>query len=55
MIRGALLDFFLSKGGPGGNLGFPTTDLQTLSSGATKATFEHGRVKCTAAGVCKTA
>lgn len=51
-LSGPLLDFFLSKGGPGGKLGFPTSDLQKLSSGATKATFEHGVVKCTAAGAC---
>ena len=54
-LSGALLDFFLSKGGPGGKLGFPTTDVQRLSGGATKAVFEHGFVKCTAAGVCKIA
>ena len=51
-LSGALLDFFLSKGGPGGKLGFPIADLHTLSSGATKASFEHGVVKCTAAGAC---
>jgi stage II sporulation protein D len=51
-LSGPLLDFFLAKGGPGGKLGFPTSDLQTLSSGATKATFEHGVVKCTTAGAC---
>lgn len=51
-LSGAVLDFFLAKGGPDGKLGFPTSDLQTLSNGATKATFEHGVVKCTAAGAC---
>ena len=54
-LSGPLLDFFLSKDGPGGKLGFPTTDVQRLSGGATKAVFEHGVVKCTAAGVCKIA
>lgn len=54
-LSGALLDFFLAKGGPSGTLGFPTTDLQKLSSGGAKAAFEHGVVKCTAAGVCKIA
>jgi SpoIID/LytB domain protein len=52
-LSGALLDFYLSKDGPSGKLGFPTADLKTLASGGTKATFEHGVVKCTAAEVCK--
>ena len=54
-LSGALLDFYLAKGGPSGKLGFPDSDLTTLANGATKARFERGVVKCTAAGSCKIA
>lgn len=52
-LFGALLDFFIQQGGPQGALGFPTSDVVRLDNGATKATFEHGTIVCTAAGACR--
>jgi SpoIID/LytB domain protein len=45
-IGGAVLQTYLDEGGPGGHLGFPTTDVRTLSGGARRARFEHGVITC---------
>lgn len=52
-LSGALLAFYVKKEGPGGHLGFPTSDVRTSSSGAARATFEHGRITCSKAGDCR--
>ncbi|MFM7718039.1 MAG: SpoIID/LytB domain-containing protein [Actinomycetota bacterium] len=49
-LSGPVLDFYLSKKGPRGELGFPTSDVRTLSNGATRARFEGGVVTCKPAG-----
>jgi stage II sporulation protein D len=51
-LHGFVLAYFVDQGGPGGHLGFPLTDVQQQSGGATKATFEGGTVTCTAGGSC---
>ncbi len=51
-ISGDVLAYYLDQGGPGGSLGFPTSDVRTLASGATRATFENGTITCTQAGSC---
>jgi stage II sporulation protein D len=53
LLSGALLDFYVAKGGPAGKLGFPVADQVKLSNGGTKAPFEHGTIRCTAAGDCQ--
>lgn len=51
-LSGDVLAFFLEKGGPGGKLGFPTSDVVTFDNGGTRATFEHGAIRCTPSGAC---
>ena len=52
-VSGAVLDFYVTQGGPGGSLGFPTSDTETGDDGRTTATFEHGKIVCPAgAGAC---
>jgi SpoIID/LytB domain protein len=51
-LWGPVLDFYLSKGGPGGKLGFPTSDVRTLASGKLRANFEQGVVTCGPSGGC---
>lgn len=51
-LSGDVLAYFLDRGGPSGSLGFPTSDVRKLASGATRANFEHGTVTCTPAGSC---
>jgi uncharacterized protein with LGFP repeats len=46
-LHGAVLDFYQSKGGPGGSFGFPTTDVRRLANGNLRASFEHGTITCT--------
>jgi uncharacterized protein with LGFP repeats len=53
VLSGSVLEFYLKKGGPKGRLGFPTGDVETLKNGATRATFEHGKITCTASGACR--
>jgi SpoIID/LytB domain protein len=50
-LHGAVLDYYLSHGGAGGALGFPTSDV-TRVSGGRSATFEHGTVTCAGSGGC---
>jgi uncharacterized protein with LGFP repeats len=45
-IGGAVLTTYLDEGGPGGQLGFPTTDVRTLADGSRRARFEHGVITC---------
>ncbi|MGZ8604031.1 MAG: SpoIID/LytB domain-containing protein [Actinomycetota bacterium] len=42
-----VLGFYLSEGGPGGRLGFPTSDARRMPNGNERATFEHGTITCT--------
>jgi SpoIID/LytB domain protein len=53
VLSGSVLDFYLKKSGPRGRLGFPTSDVVTLKNGATRATFEHGKITCSASGACR--
>jgi stage II sporulation protein D len=45
-LHGAVLDFYLAKGGPGGRFGFPVTDVRRLANGKLRAQFEHGTITC---------
>jgi SpoIID/LytB domain protein len=45
-LHGAVLDFYLAKGGPGGRFGFPLTDVRPLANGNLRARFEHGTITC---------
>jgi SpoIID/LytB domain protein len=45
-IGGTVLSAYLGEGGPGGHLGFPTTDVRTLTDGSRRASFEHGVITC---------
>jgi SpoIID/LytB domain protein len=45
-LHGAVLDHYLQKGGPSGNLGFPTSDVRRLDDGKLRAGFEHGVITC---------
>jgi SpoIID/LytB domain protein len=46
VLRDPVLAFYKSEGGPGGPLGFPTTDVRRLPNGNLRASFEHGRITC---------
>ncbi|MBI2238838.1 MAG: SpoIID/LytB domain-containing protein [Actinobacteria bacterium] len=54
-LSGAVLDFYLSKGGPNGKLGFPTSDVTRRDNGSTSATFERGTIVCSEGGACQIA
>jgi stage II sporulation protein D len=45
-LHGAVLTHYQQRGGPGGNLGFPTSDVKTLQNGNRRAHFEHGVITC---------
>jgi SpoIID/LytB domain protein len=47
-----VLAFYRRKGGPGGKLGFPTTDVRKMANGNLRAAFEHGRITCRPDGTC---
>jgi SpoIID/LytB domain protein len=53
-IGGPVLTAYLDEGGPGGRLGFPTTDVRALSGGSRRARFEHGVITCNAS-TCRVA
>jgi SpoIID/LytB domain protein len=53
MLSGSVLGFYLKKGGPKGKFGFPTGDVVRLENGATRATFERGRITCSVSGACR--
>ena len=44
-LHGPVLASYASLGGPGGSLGFPTSDVR-FGSGGQFATFEHGTITC---------
>jgi stage II sporulation protein D len=46
LLSDPVLGFYLSEGGPGGPLGFPTTDVRTMANGNLRARFENGVVTC---------
>ncbi len=52
LLRDPVLAFYKSKGGPGGKLGFPTTDVRKMANGNLRASFEHGRITCRPDGTC---
>jgi stage II sporulation protein D len=54
VVGGAVLNTYLAEGGPSGHLGFPTTDVRTLTDGSRRARFEHGVITCDA-GSCTVA
>jgi uncharacterized protein with LGFP repeats len=45
-----VLNRYLDKGGPGGRLGFPTSDVHRLQNGNLRASFERGVITCDADG-----
>jgi SpoIID/LytB domain protein len=51
-IHGPVLAYYRRTGGANGSLGFPTSDVQHLSGGATRSTFQHGTVTCPSSGAC---
>ena len=51
-VHGAVLVYFLGRGGAAGPLGFPTSDVATGPDGSTTATFERGTVTCDPSGSC---
>src|SRR5262245_5318992 len=50
VLRDPVLERYLSKGGPRGSLGFPTTDVRRLENGNLQARFEGGVILCSAGG-----
>jgi stage II sporulation protein D len=46
VLRGLVLNRYLSKGGPEGRLGFPTSDVHRLQNGNLRASFEGGVITC---------
>jgi SpoIID/LytB domain protein len=49
-LHGPVLDRYEDEGGPGGALGFPTTDVRQLKNGNVRARFENGVITCRADG-----
>lgn len=45
-LHDPVLAFYLGEGGPGGAMGFPTSDVRTMGNGNLRASFEHGRITC---------
>jgi SpoIID/LytB domain protein len=45
-LRGLVLGRYLSKGGPAGHLGFPTSEVRKLENGNLRASFEGGVIIC---------
>ena len=45
-LHGPVLVHYRERGGPGGRLGFPISDVKTLRNGNRRATFEHGVITC---------
>jgi uncharacterized protein with LGFP repeats len=45
-LHDPVLGFYVKKGGPGGRLGFPTSDVRRLANGTLRASFQHGRITC---------
>ena len=50
LLKGPVLEHYRSHDGPGGSLGFPTTDVRRLANGNLKARFEGGVIVCHADG-----
>lgn len=53
-IHGPVLAAYLDEGGPGGRLGFPTTDTHRLRNGRLRSRFQHGTITCGDAGCAVT-
>jgi stage II sporulation protein D len=51
-LWGPVLTAYLSNGGAVGTLGFPASRTLTLSTGGTKARFEHGLITCPDGEAC---
>jgi uncharacterized protein with LGFP repeats len=52
LLDGPVLAFYKANGGPGGKLGFPTSDVRRMPNGNLRASFEHGRITCNTDGTC---
>lgn len=52
LLDGPVLAFYKANGGPGGKLGFPTSDVRRMPNGNLRASFEHGRITCRTDGTC---
>jgi SpoIID/LytB domain protein len=52
-IWGRVLGAYLARGGAGGALGFPTTDVRTSPKGVDWARFEVGTIRCPAGRDCR--
>jgi stage II sporulation protein D len=50
LLRGPVLNRYLTKGGPAGRLGFPTSDVHRLQNGNLRASFERGVITCNDSG-----
>ena len=51
-LHGAVLGFYVSRGGPAGRLGFPMSDVRETPNGNLRASFEHGAIVCGPDGEC---
>ena len=47
VVPRGLLQMYLAQGGPGGSLGYPNGDVQRLSGGALRQSFERGTLTYT--------
>jgi SpoIID/LytB domain protein len=45
-LHDPVLAFYAEQGGPGGSLGFPTSDVRRMPNGNLRATFENGAITC---------
>ena len=45
-VHGPVLAAYLDAGGPGGALGFPTSDTRRLDNGRLRSNFQHGSITC---------
>jgi uncharacterized protein with LGFP repeats len=54
-LHGAVLRYYLSRGGASSTLRFPTSDVRKTASGGTTASFQGGRIVCSSSGRCRVA
>lgn len=52
-LWGDVLKAYVARGGPAGALGYPVTRVHPAGAGARAASFEHGRIVCSAGGSCR--
>jgi len=51
-LDGPVLEVYLDNGGPGGSLGFPTSDVRKQPNGNLRVSFERGVITCRPNGTC---